>query len=96
VWTSYQALQGATKNVKNSETLLDIAQRSFAVAQRRYQVGAGSILELLNAQSSYASAKRQRIQALTDWRSVRLQLAAHLGRLDMRDIETGRQVPARP
>jgi outer membrane protein len=96
VWTSYQALQGATKNVKNSETLLDIAQRSFMATQRRYEVGAGSILELLNAQSSLANAKRQRIQALTDWRSARLQLAAHLGRLDMRDIEVGRQLSARP
>ncbi|QDQ86019.1 TolC family protein [Paraburkholderia megapolitana] len=96
VWTSYQALQGATKNVTNSETLLDIAQRSYTAAQRRYQVGAGNILELLNAQSSLAGAKRQRIQALTDWRSARLQLAAHLGRLDMRDIKTAPQLSEQP
>lgn len=86
VWTSYQALQTATDNLSNSAVLLDVAQRSYTAAQRRYEVGVGNILELLNAQSSLAGATRQRIQALTDWRSARLQLAAKLGRLGMWDI----------
>ncbi|MCL4647137.1 TolC family protein [Burkholderia multivorans] len=83
VWTSYQALQTATHNIGNSATLLDVARRSYTAAQHRYQGGVGNILELLNAQSSMAAAKRQRIQALTDWRSARLQLAAKLGKLGM-------------
>jgi len=86
VWTSYQALQTSTHNLGNSATLLDLAQRSYTTVQRRYQVGVGNILELLNAQSSLANAKRQRIEALTDWRSARLQLAAKLGKLGMWDI----------
>ncbi|WP_211628036.1 TolC family protein, partial [Paraburkholderia nemoris] len=86
VWTSYQALQTSTHNLDNSATLLDVAHRSYMAAQRRYQVGVGNILELLNAQSSLAGAKRQRIQALTDWRSARLQLASKLGKLGMWDI----------
>nr|WP_137955606.1 TolC family protein [Burkholderia sp. 4M9327F10] len=86
VWTSYQTLQTATHNLGNSAMLLDVARRSYIAAQRRYQVGVGNILELLNAQSSLAAAKRQRIQALTDWRSARLQLAAKLGKLRMWDI----------
>lgn len=89
VWTSYQTLQTDTQNLANSLMLLDVAQRSYAAAQRRYQVGVGNILELLNAQSSLASARRQRIQALTDWRSARLQLAGKLGRLRMWDIADG-------
>lgn len=87
VWTSYQAMTTATENVENSATLLDIAQRSEDAAQHRYQVGVGNILELLNAQSALATAKRQRIQALTDWRTARLQLAGKLGRLGMQRIE---------
>lgn len=87
VWARYQALQAASKNVTNSATLRDVAERSYLAAQRRYQVGVGSILELLNAQSALAEAKRQRIQALTDWRSERLQLAAKLGKLGMWNIE---------
>ncbi|MGI4813661.1 MAG: TolC family protein [Janthinobacterium lividum] len=89
VWNSYQVLQTATHNLGNSATLLDIARRSYTATQHRYQVGVGSVLELLNAQSSLATAKRQRIQALTDWRSSRLQLAAKLGKLGMWDIRSG-------
>ncbi|WP_155420357.1 TolC family protein [Burkholderia cepacia] len=83
VWTSYQALQSATKNLEHSAVLLDIAQRSYDAAQRRYQVGVGNMLELLNTQSSLAGAKQQRVRALTNWRSARLQLAAKLGKLGM-------------
>ncbi|MCA8023631.1 TolC family protein [Burkholderia metallica] len=83
VWNSFQSLQGATKNLDNSASLLILAQHSYEAAQRRYQIGVGSMLELLNAQSALANAKKQRIQALTDWRSARLQLASKLGRLGM-------------
>lgn len=83
VWTSYQALQSATQNVGNSAQLLDIAEASEAASRDRYVAGVGSILEFLNAQSAFATARRQRLQALTDWRAARLQLAGRLGRLGM-------------
>ncbi|WP_244119346.1 TolC family protein [Burkholderia gladioli] len=86
VWNAYQLLQGATKNLDNSANLLTLAQHSYEAARRRYQIGVGSILELLNAQSAFANAKKQRIQALTDWRSARLQLASKLGKLGMWDL----------
>ncbi|WP_233829215.1 TolC family protein [Paraburkholderia sp. ZP32-5] len=92
VWTSYQTLKTATDNLDNTAMLLDIAQRSYDAAQGRYQVGVGSIVELLNAQSSLAAAKRQRIQSLTDWRSARLQLASKLGTLGISDIAEGNSV----
>lgn len=87
VWTSYQTLQTATQNLANSAQLLEIAQQSYTVAQHRYATGVGAMIELLNAQSALASARRQRIQSLTDWRSSRLQLAAKLGNLGMNHIE---------
>ena len=86
VWTSYQALKTATENIGNSATLLDIAQQSEDAAQHRYQAGVGNILELLNAQSALATAKKQRVQALMDWRTARLELAGKLGRLGMDKI----------
>ena len=87
VWSSYHVLGTATENITNSATLLDIAQRSYAAAEHRYLAGVGNILELLNAQTSLANAKRQRIQALTDWRTARLQLASTLGKLGMWSID---------
>jgi len=90
VWTSYQTLQTGTRNLNNTATLLDIATRSFDAAHHRYVSGVGNILELLNAQSALADAKKQRVQALTDWRNDRLQLAGKLGRLDMSALSAGR------
>ncbi|SMG61216.1 TolC family protein [Paraburkholderia susongensis] len=87
VWASYQALQSTTSNLDNTATLLSLATHSYEAARKRYQMGVGNILELLNAQASLARAKRQRIQALTDWRSQRLQLAAKLGKLGMWSLE---------
>ncbi|MCF2135203.1 TolC family protein [Mycetohabitans endofungorum] len=87
VWNSYQLLQSATQNLGNSSALLSLAQRSYDAANHRYRKNVGNMLELLNAQSALANAKRQRIQALTDWRSARLQLAAKLGKLGMWDLD---------
>jgi len=86
VWSSDHALRTATENIANSATLLEIAQRSYDASLHRYLAGVGNILELLTAQSALASAKKQRVQALTDWRTARLQLAATLGRLGMGSI----------
>ncbi len=88
VWTSYQVLQSATSNLGNSATLFSLAQRSYEAAKRRYKMGVGNIQELLNTQSSLARAKQRRIQALTDWRSGRLQLAAKLGKLGMWSLDS--------
>jgi outer membrane protein len=87
VWNSYQAVQTSTDSVKDSATLLDIAQRSFTAAQHRYQAGVGNILELLNAQTALANAQQQRVQALADWRAARLRLAGSLGRLSGDDMQ---------
>jgi outer membrane protein len=83
VWSSEHALRTATENIGNSATLLDIAQRSYAASFHRYLAGVGNILELLNTQTALATARKQRVQALTDWRTARLQLAATLGKLGM-------------
>jgi outer membrane protein len=86
VWSSEHALRTATENVGNSATLLDIARRSYDASLHRYLSGVGNILELLNTQTSLATARKQRVQALTDWRTARLQLAAALGKLGMWSI----------
>ena len=57
VWNSYQVVQTSTDTVKDSEQLMDIAQRSFTAARHRYQAGVCNILELLNAQTALANAQ---------------------------------------
>jgi outer membrane protein len=81
VWSAYATLETDRDNLTNTAVLLDSAKQSYLAAQQRYQKGVGSIIELLTAQSALGSARRQRIQSLSDWRTSRLQMAASLGRL---------------
>lgn len=90
VWSAYTALQADTDNLANSQALLDDADAAFNAAQHRYEGGAGNILELLGAQTAYASAQQQRIQSLSDWRIARLALGASLGRLGLWTTEDAR------
>ncbi|WGS46928.1 TolC family protein [Burkholderia sp. JSH-S8] len=88
VWTSYQNLRTDTANLDNSRDLLGDAQRSLDIARGRYKAGVGTFTELLNAQTALADAQKQRVQAISKWRTARLKLAASLGRLGLWSIKT--------
>ncbi|KAK47290.1 Fis family transcriptional regulator [Caballeronia jiangsuensis] len=86
VWTSYQSLNGATRNMQNNANLLAIAGRAWEAARRRYDAGVGNILELMNTQSALANAKQQRLRAVADWEYARVDLASKLGVLGQGDL----------
>jgi outer membrane protein len=81
VWSSFQALQTDTDNLRNTDEILKSARQAFEAAQQRYKRGVGSILEMLGVESSLATAEQLQIQAQSDWRAARLTLAASLGSL---------------
>jgi outer membrane protein len=85
LWNSYQTLNGATKDVENSARLLQIATRSWDASKRRYDIGVGSILELINTQTALANAKQRRVKALADWSDARVDVASKLGVLVRED-----------
>ncbi len=82
VWRAYQLLNTARESFNSSEVLLASAFQSERVAMGRYKAGAGTIIDLLNAQSSHANARLQLIQAQYTWLTQKAQLAQALGRLD--------------
>lgn len=81
VWTEYEAATAGRENVLSTQRLLELALRSFDAANRRYQGGAGSILEVLNAQSALFRAQKAHVSSLTEFSTATLQLASKLGRL---------------
>jgi outer membrane protein len=83
VWKSYQALQTDAINLTTSRDLLDDAQHALDIAHGRYKEGVGTFVELLNAQTALADARKQRVLAVSKWRTARLSLAASLGRLGL-------------
>lgn len=87
VWTSYYAVKTVSALVKTTRDLLASAAQSQEVALGRYKEGVGSILDLLAAQSAYASARAQEAQARAGWFLAMAQLAHDTGSLGSTQAE---------
>ena len=83
VFSAYYALRTATQLVRTSRDLLASATESEQVALGRYKAGAGSLLDLLTAQSALASARAQAIQARFSWNTALARLAHDVGILGL-------------
>jgi outer membrane protein len=81
VWTDYAAVRTAAQRIETSRTLLQSAVESEQATSERYRAGVGSILDLLTAQSTLASARAQEVQARADWLQSLAQLAHDTGTL---------------
>jgi len=81
VWTSYFALQTATRRLATSRDLLASAQESANVATERYRAGVGNIIDLLTAEAALEVARAQEVQARADWFVAVAQLAHDTGTL---------------
>ena len=82
VWTSYYEFKTAEQRLRTTADLVNSATQSHDVALGRYQEGVGSILDLLSAQASLASARAADVQARADWFVSLAQLAHDTGTLD--------------
>jgi outer membrane protein len=81
VWSSYQGVKTAEKQVGSAQDLLAAALQSAEVAEGRYKAGVGSILDLLTAQSALANARAQDVQARAAWLLAIASLAHDTGTL---------------
>ncbi len=81
VWKGYYGLDAAIRELTASATLLKTAQTNQEVALGRFKAGVGTILDLLTAQTAYATALQSRITAELAWEVGRAQLVLALGRL---------------
>lgn len=83
VFTSFYGLQTATQRVRTTDDLLASASQSEQVALGRYRAGAGSVLDLLTAQSALADARAQQVTAHFGWYAALAQLAHDVGVLGL-------------
>jgi TolC family type I secretion outer membrane protein len=83
VWRAYQSLATERTALVNAEDLLQSALESENVARGRYKAGAGTLIDLLNAQSAAASARFQSVQVRYNWHLAKAALASALGTLDL-------------
>lgn len=67
VWQAYQNLVTAASSLHTSDTGLKSAQEASDVTNARYKSGLGSILDVLSAQATLATARVQQVQARLNW-----------------------------
>ena len=82
VYQAHSELTTQTQSVFTAQSLVEAAEESESVARGRYEAGVGTILDLINAQSSAADARRQLVLARSNWAAARTRLAQSVGVLD--------------
>jgi len=83
VWQAYQTVRTQGESLGAAADLVASATESYELALGRYRAGAGTLADLMNAQSALASANLQRIQARFRWNVAKVTLAKAVGTLDM-------------
>jgi outer membrane protein TolC len=91
VWKAYQTLLTNSQSLMAASDLVLSAEQSERMTLGRYKAGVAnmSILDVLNAQSTLASARQQRVAALYNFQASRLALAQSIGQLEVTRLGTG-------
>ncbi len=80
---SYSAFVAAAQKSHVAAELVTNARLAFEAISERYHSGVGKIVDVLNARSALADAGQQRVKAIAEWLSTRLDLSTSSGRLDL-------------
>ena len=82
VKSKIQELNRVQSLVEVQERTVELAQRAYDIAKVRYQEGAGSQLELQNADQDLRQARLNRVQAIYSYLVTKYELDQLLGRTD--------------
>ena len=80
VRTARQTLKTLAQRVRAARANLTLAKQELSRSQDRFAHGVGDNVEVVDAQSSLADARNNRINALAEYTRARINLAAALGR----------------
>lgn len=82
VQQNYLALEEARERIRTAEVLLVQARENLELAEGRYQVGVGPLIDVTDAQLALTRAKSENIQALIDFKLAEFQLRKASGLLE--------------
>lgn len=80
VESSYLRLTEAEERIKATEAAVRAAKENLDLANGRYQVGVGSIIEITEAQTLHTDAQTNHIRSLYDYKIAEAQLIKAMGR----------------
>ncbi|MDZ7682066.1 MAG: TolC family protein [Fodinibius sp.] len=78
----YNNYRSYLKELESSEKALRAAERSYQTQKQRYEVGAGTLIELSDANANYVEAQSNRAQALFRVIFQQQLLEYYIGQLD--------------
>jgi outer membrane protein TolC len=79
VWSAYSKLKETYEATQSAEILVKDALESHRLAQERYKVGAGTLTDLLDAQTALDRAEAHRVAAHWDYHIARSILSRATG-----------------
>lgn len=79
---AYNDYQSYATQLTSTAKALQAAEKSYQTQKERYQVGAGTLVELSNANAQYVQAQSNRAQALLQFMFQQKLLNYYLGNLD--------------
>lgn len=86
LWTAWQGVRTSAATVGASRDLVASASEAHRAALARYRAGLGSLIEVLNAQSTLADARQQEAAARFNWHRARVALIKSSGVLNTADL----------
>lgn len=82
VTQAYSDYVAVTERLKSTERALKAAEKAYETEQERYKVGAGTLLEVSDAQTQYVEAQANRAQAMFNFIFQDKLISYHTGTLD--------------
>jgi len=79
---AYNDYQSYATQLTSTQKALQAAEKSYQTQKERYQVGAGTLVELSNANAQYVQAQSNRAQAILQFMFQQKLLNYYLGKLD--------------
>jgi len=83
VWNAYQQMRTSGEQLDEVRELLETSKRLEAFSRGRYEAGVGTILDLMSAQATLASARSRYVQARADFLLAMVQLSHDAGELNV-------------
>jgi outer membrane protein TolC len=81
VWTAHSRFREAFEAIQAAIPLVANAEESLRMSKERYEVGAGTVTDLLDAQTALARAQASQVEAEWDYFIAQAQFQRAAGRL---------------
>ena len=87
VWNAYLDLKEAEERIDNTRVYLKNARENLAIAEGEYREGVGSMIEVIDAETTLVAAEESHIEALADFKIALAVLERAVGASSPRGIQ---------